>query len=462
MGDAPRLQDAGTVVVFGMARSGVSAARLALACGVGEVVCTDLNPDAPVVAGTRAVYGHHDDPALTEADLIIVSPGVPPGIPPLQRARAAGVPVVGELHVAAAVLAEHSVPLLAVTGTNGKSSTVWLLQQVLEQAGLESWVGGNLGEAASEAARAVHIGDKALQVVVVEVSSYQLETSRFRPRGAAVLNLTPDHLARHRTMAAYGAAKMGLFAEQGPGDLAVLPSFPPPELDEDRVPAGVDVLRIGGVPGCRLEAGALLFEGTASDGIIYLQHFGLPGEHNALNLGAAVLLAQRVGVTLCQIDPGALQPLPHRMAPVCTDAAGVTWINDSKATNVDAALVGISAVSEPTVFLLGGQGKQGADYTPLASALLPRARQVICFGATGPAIAEQLAHAHDDLPVRLVDSLADAVSQARAVAAPGDTVLLSPACASFDAFTDFAARGNAFAALAGAPPSTPAPQAPPP
>jgi len=443
----PGLTDA-RVVVFGMARSGEGAARLAVAAGAADVVCTDLRADAPVVPGTRPVYGHHNQDDLTDADLVIVSPGIPPHIGILQAARNAGVPVRSELDIATSVLEALDVPVLAVTGTNGKSSTVWLLHQILEQAGKKSWVGGNLGDPVSNLALRLVEGGEAPDVAVVEVSSYQLETTvNFRPTGAAVLNLTPDHLARHRTMAAYAAAKMHLFTNQQAGDLAILP----PEdahLGSASLPSGPTVRWLGGHPGVVVSADHLDLDGTH----IGTGSFPLPGRHNSENLAAALMLAQHVGLDPTTVHLSTLRPLPHRMELVHTDADGVRWINDSKATNVDAALVGICAAPQGTVFLLGGQGKDGADYQVLVPHLQERARRVICFGSAGPTIAAQLSEA--GLVSDCVPSLPSALSRARTVATPGDTILLSPACSSFDAYSDFEARGRHFADLARTPASS--------
>lgn len=436
------------VVVFGMARSGVGAAKLAVAAGAADVLCTDLQPDAPTVAGTRTAYGHHDPTDLHAADLVIVSPGIPPHIRILRDTVAAGVPVRGELDVAAAVLAQLDVPVLAVTGTNGKSSTVWLLHQVLEQVGRKSWVGGNLGDPVSSLATALLRGGPRPDAAVVEVSSYQLETTTcFRPHAAAVLNLAPDHLARHGTMAAYAAAKLCIFAHQQPGDLAILPPHDP-HLSAAAVPAGPTRLWLGDTPGARVSDDDLLI----GDSTVAVGGFPLPGHHNRLNLAAALLLARHVGVDPSAVDLSALQPLPHRMELVHTDHRGLRYINDSKATNVDAALVGIRAAPPTTIFLLGGQGKDGADYQVLAQSLQERARRVICFGSAGPAIAAQLSGA--GLSPETVASMPDALSRARTVASSGDTILLSPACASFDAYSDFEARGRHFADLARAPSPT--------
>ena len=438
------------VCVLGMARSGVAAAQLALARGAADVVCCDLRPDAPVVEGTRAAYGPHRMEDATGAHLLVVSPGVPARSPMVQAALAAGVPVVGELGFAWEDLRARGVPVLAVTGTNGKSSTVWFLHQLLIAAGRRSWVGGNLGEPLSLLAGALRSGASDAEIAVVEVSSYQLELpGRFAPAGAAVLNLTPDHLARHGSLQAYAAAKMGIFRRMSPGGVAVLPAGDP-LLRPDALPPGLRVWHPGAWPGARDLGDHLYFMGTDSTGPLDLRAFPLPGAHNRANLAAGALLAQALGMPLSELRVGGLRPLPHRLELV-HEAGGVRWRNDSKATNVDAALVGVMAVPWPQITLLGGQGKDGADYLPLVPALRSRARRVICFGADGPLIAAVLGPRLPGLPVEQVADLAAAVDRARAVAEAGDTVLLSPACASFDAFRDFEHRGEAFAALARAP-----------
>ncbi|HCH62490.1 MAG: UDP-N-acetylmuramoyl-L-alanine--D-glutamate ligase [Deltaproteobacteria bacterium] len=438
------------VVVFGMARSGLRAAELAVAAGADSVVCTDLRADAPVVPGTRSVYGRHDVGDLLNADLVVLSPGIPPHLPLLQAARDAAVPVRSELDVATSVLEQFGVRTLAVTGTNGKSSTVWLLHQVLLQAGHTSWVGGNLGDPVSSLALQLVTGGPAPDFAVIEVSSYQLEnTERYRPHAAAVLNLTPDHLARHKTMVAYARAKMQLFQNQAAGDLAVLPADDEYLCRAALPTSGSTVRWTGAQPGVQVTGDQLEF----GDQTLDLSDFPLPGLHNRRNLGAALLLARHVGISPHRIRPGDLRPLPHRMEAVHTDQRGVTFVNDSKATNVEAALVGIQAVSQPTVFLLGGQGKAGADYQVLAPDLQARARRVICFGSAGPVISAQLTDAN--VANDCVPSLPDALLRARAVSKPGDTILLSPACASFDAYSDFEARGHHFTDLARTPASRP-------
>ena len=385
---------------------------------------------------------------------MVVSPGVPGEMAHLQSAEARGIPVIGELGLAAAVLqsadgAGGPLPMVAVTGTNGKSSTTWLLGQLLEQAGRRPFVGGNLGSPLSLEARARLTGDLHHDCAVVEVSSYQLERpGPFHPRSGVVLNLTPDHLARHGDMAVYASVKLNLFLRMTPDDRAVLP------LDDVWLPrtalswrkAAPPVLALGGHPGVIDHGDRLVFGGTDDDGELDLSAFTLPGAHNRTNLAAALLVGQGLGLDRSRIDLGALRPLPHRMEPIATDD-GRRWINDSKATNVDAARAGLTDLPPGAVVLLGGAGKAGADYASLAPLLAP-AGGVICFGGSGPDIQAALHAARPTLPIHAAAALSGAVAQARALSAPGDIILLCPACASFDEFDHFEHRGQVFADLA--------------
>jgi UDP-N-acetylmuramoylalanine--D-glutamate ligase len=418
------------VLVVGMGRSGVAAARLALREGA-VVTCTDQRGDAKPVEGAKLVYGRHDEADFRRAQLVVVSPGVPASHPLLAVARSAGAEVVGELGFA---FDRVDVPVLAVTGTNGKSTTTFLLGQLLAQAGQRPFVGGNLGTPLSLAVG----GD--FTIAAVEVSSYQLELpGRFRPRAAAILNLQPDHLARHGDLATYAAAKCRVFEHMTPEDLAVV--GPPLEgvpwpLEGVRAPLRF----LGRAPGVSVSDRALVFSGTTDDGELDLRSFPLLGRHNVENLAAALLLAMHAGVRRDQVRLVELRGLAHRLELVVDGP--VRFIDDSKATNVDAALVGIAAVSGApgtTVVLLGGEGKAGADYARLAPAL--RGARVVCFGASGAEIARAV-------PATVVRGLEEAVRVARTLAGTRGTVLLSPACASFDEFESFEDRGQHFKAWA--------------
>ncbi len=441
---ADRMSLAGQrVLVVGMARSGLAAARLALARGA-SVHCVDLRADATAPDGATCRFGPHVAADFEDADLVVVSPGVPTKNRWLDAARAAGATVVGELGFSAEVVHAAGVTVLAVTGTNGKSSTVSFAGQLLEAAGVDPFVGGNLGRPLSELALGLLDGTMDPEAAVVEVSSYQLELlGGFRPAAGAILNLTPDHLARHGTMAAYAAAKQRIFENMRPGGIAVLPKDAP--WADAPLPPGVLLARLRARPGIWFEEDTVCVQLHPAGPVerVDASGFPLPGEHNRDNLAVAVLLALAAAVPADRIDPSALRALPHRLEPVHT-AAGVRWVNDSKATNIDAARIGIDGIGAGSIVLLGGQGKDGADYGDLRAALAGNSRHIIAFGASGPTIAEDL----HDLNVERVATLADAVALARQLARPGDTVLLSPACASFDEFDDFEHRGRVFAALA--------------
>ncbi len=423
-----------SVLVVGMARSGLAAAALAVRKGA-RVTCTDRRVDAPRVEGAEHVYGEHRRADFLSADLIVVSPGVPATQPDLAAAVAAGVPVLGELAFAASFL--DGVLLLAVSGTNGKSTTTHLLGQLLARAGRRTFTGGNIGEPLSLAV------DGGYDALAVEVSSYQMEfPGTFRPRAAAILNLTPDHLDRHGTMDAYGQMKCRMFARMGPEDHQILPAD---DARLNRLAATLPGRRLwlGGLPGVEVLPDRLRFGDTGDDGVVMTDGFDLPGTHNRANLAAACLLARCGGVRRAELHVAGLTGLPHRMERVRT-VDGVVWIDDSKATNIESALAAFVGMERPYVALLGGRGKAGAAYDRLA-APLRAARGVVCFGESGPVIADALAN--DGLVVHRVSSLADAVATAGPLARAGDAVLLSPACASFDAFTDFEHRGRAFRAL---------------
>lgn len=422
-----------TLLVVGMARSGVAAARLGLRRG-WRVVCTDRRVDAPRVEGAEHVYGEHRREDFLRADCVVVSPGVPAAQPDVAAAIAAGVEVVGELGFAASMI---TAPILAVSGTNGKSTTTHLLAQICEQAGKKTFEGGNIGRPLSEAV------DGDYDVCVVEVSSYQMELpGTFKPKAAAILNLTPDHLERHGTMENYGAHKCRMFQRMGPTDHAIVP------VDDARLVRLADAhpgtrLFLDGHPGVKLDGDRIILDDVPDRGVLSIADFPLAGMHNRRNLACAVLLAACIGVRRKDVRVAELRGLEHRMERVAV-RDGVDWIDDSKATNVEAALAGFTGFPRPVVALLGGQGKAGAAYAALVPALRT-ARGVICFGQDGPVIAAALREG--GLPCVEVAKLADAVTHAATLARPGDAVILSPACASFDEFDNFEHRGRVFRAL---------------
>lgn len=410
------------VTVLGAARSGRAAAELASSLGA-DVCLTDLDASLPELDGVRCVFGRHDDADL-DADIVVVSPGIPARVAAVQKAIASGADVVGELGFASRFL-DDGVPLLAITGTNGKSTVTHFTRQLLEATGARVFAGGNLGIPLSKAVG----GD--YDALVVEVSSYQMELpGDFAPSAAVVLNLTPDHLARHGTMESYAEHKCRVFDRIDEGGFAILP-VGDELLARTAEGRGGRRVWLGGQPGAYCEGGELVI----GDGRIDFSRFRVPGEHNRINAAAACLLAVATGLSTVRIDLGVLSGLPHRLELVA-ERDGVSWINDSKATNLEAAVVGIRAVRGDKILLLGGQAKAGTDWSTVPT----HGARIVAFGASGDDI-------HAALGGERVETMAEAITQARALAVAGDTVLLSPGGASFDEFRDFEDRGEHFRRL---------------
>ncbi len=410
---------AGPWLVVGAARSGIAAARALAARGERAVLVDAGRPEVPEDVDAR--LGTDGVAELARARAVVKSPGVPAQAPVVAGARAAGLPVLGELELAWRLV---PAPVLAVTGTNGKTTTVELLGAMHRAAGVPVEVVGNVGTPYSALAGTAGAGT----VVVCEASSFQLEdTVAFAPEGAVLLNLEPDHLDRHGTLEAYRAAKLEAFARQGPHDLAVAPAaFALPgrarrlEPLEDR-------------------GGALV----APDGTTF-PALRLPGPHNRQNAAAAAALALARGLHPRAIDAAlrTFAGVEHRLEEVAV-LHGVRWVNDSKATNVASTLVALAAFDAPVHLILGGRGK-GQSFTALGRPVAERCASVELIGEAAGELAALLPGA-----LRCGD-LEHAVAAAGAAARPGDVVLLSPACASFDQFRDFEERGRAFKELVAA------------
>ena len=450
MGERTSVEVAGKrVAVIGLGRSGIAAVRLLGELGA-RVAVADQKPLAELAAtleGLRAgdleVHsGGAYEPALRGADLVVVSPGVPLTLEPLRRARAAGVRVIGELELAARCLTGK---LIAVTGTNGKSTTVTWIGEVLQRAGYEPFVGGNLGTPLAEAAYAALHG-KRWDFVVVEVSSFQLETiETFHPWIGAILNVTPDHLDRYPSMEAYAAAKLRMFENQTAKDYAVLNADDPRLARAADGFAGTRVLfsRTRAIErGVFVDGDAII--STVRDGfeeVCRVSALQVRGPHNVENAMAVAAVATLAGCPIATIGQGlrAFRGLEHVMEVVRV-RRGVAYINDSKGTNVDATIKALESLPAPVILIAGGREK-GGEYLGLAEVVRRKAKQVILLGEARARLREILAGV---CPVTEVGSLAEAVRAAAALAAPGDTVLLSPACASFDMFADYRDRGRQF------------------
>ncbi|MFN2427414.1 MAG: UDP-N-acetylmuramoyl-L-alanine--D-glutamate ligase [Candidatus Binatia bacterium] len=417
-----------TLLVLGLARSGVAAARVAAAEG-WNVLVTDDKPVATddLPASVQPLDAAEALARAGDADLVIPSPGIPATHPVLEAARNAGVRIAPEIEFAADRLGGT---LVAITGTNGKSTAVSLLGAVLEAAGHRVFTGGNLGDPLCNA-----VG-REWDYVVAEVSSFQLEhATTFHPHAAAMLNLTPDHLDRHGDMEGYLSAKLKLFACMTPGDFVVLPR------------EGWWTARAAGSTRANLTTFSVGDAATGREIVDGAYHVRLPAKgwpelpHDLENAAAAVAMARVLNVDAAAVERAiaGFRPLRHRLAKVA-DVAGVAYWNDSKATNVGAALSSLRAFEGRVVLLAGGVSK-GCDFAALAT----EARRITLVVAYGQAAAEiEGALAGSGMRIVREAGLESALERAAREATPGDVVLLAPACASFDEFRDYADRGSSF------------------
>jgi UDP-N-acetylmuramoylalanine--D-glutamate ligase len=433
-------------LVVGVGKSGVAAARLLATHGAYVALADDKDAGA-LADSLRSLQdvpherhlGGLSDEAFRGRDLVVMSPGVPLSTPAVAEARARGVEMIGEVELAARFVEE---PVLGVTGTNGKSTTTALTAHLLTAAGKKVFAGGNLGDPLSNR---VLQGGK-LDATVCELSSYQLEAiASFRCAAATVLNVTPDHLDRYPSLEAYAAAKARIFENQRQGDSAVV-NLADARVAKMRTRSGV--LRREFDPRGRNAdaAGSVRTKGVlAVDGAEYdLRAKTLRGAHNAENALAALLLARHLGAPPWALQQGldSYPGLPHRLEPVRT-LDGVEWVNDSKATNVDSVEKSLSAFDQQVLLIMGGRGK-GAPYRSLRPLFEGRVRALLTIGEDASRIAAELG---DLAPVMACGDLRTAVAQARKLARMGDTVLLSPACASYDQFRNFEDRGDQFKVL---------------
>ncbi len=433
---------AGPFLVVGLARSGAAAARMLAARGEQVRGVDSGHPDGAAGLGAVGVEVALDTDGVAQLDgtrTVVKSPGVPREAPVIAAALERGVEVVGELE-----LAWRTIPnrFLAVTGTNGKTTTVELLGHIYRTAGEPVAVAGNVGTALSSLVGEVDPD----ATVVCEASSFQLEdTVAFAPECAVFLNLAPDHLDRHRDLEAYMAAKLRAFANQGNDDLAIY------NADDPRL-AGVDLggcaRRIafcrGAAPDCEvaLAEGAIFYDGEP---LIEVAELSLFGEHNVTNAMAAASAALAMGLDRDAVRAGLrdFAGVPHRLEQVA-EIGGVRFVNDSKATNVASAVVGIGAFEGGVHAILGGSEK-GEAFAPLVDPLRERAVAGYLVGATADRLATELAPVvAAGVALHRCADLEQAVRRAAAAARPGEVVLLSPACASFDAFENFERRGDRF------------------
>jgi UDP-N-acetylmuramoylalanine--D-glutamate ligase len=439
------------VLVVGLGKSGVASALFLKNHGALVTVSDtksgdELRNEIPVLLdhGITVETGGHGDRTFRGQDLIVVSPGVPVDAPPLSQARSLGETVIGEIELAAQFLPG---PVVAITGSNGKTTTTTLTGEIMAAGGFPTLVGGNIGTPA------ISLAERAQPetVIVLEVSSFQLETIQtFRPKVAVVLNVTPDHLDRHRTLNVYANAKARIFENQQAVDFAVLNGDDPTCVAmAKRTCAQVfwfsrqkEVQR-----GAWVRDGNIVFRDGTEDQreILQVSEIPLKGAHNLENVLAAVSAGLLMGCAPGRIRQAVrdFKAVEHRLEFVAT-IRGVDYYNDSKATNVDATSKALESFPANIHLILGGKDK-GSDYSLLNDLLRQRVKSVYTIGAAAAKIESQLISAKHAGPELVhAETLENAIRKAHAVAQPGDVVLLAPACASFDQFKNYEHRGNVF------------------
>ncbi len=428
--------------VIGLARTGLAAARFCVAQGAA-VTAVESSPDVAdraaieelKKAGVEIILGPAADRLPKGIELVIPSPGVSPSRPVLQAAAERGIPIMSEMELAARFTDR---PIIAVTGTNGKTTTVTLINEVLAAAGLEPELAGNIGRPLIDTVNGPGRGP-----LVVEASSFQLEyTKDLAPRVAVALNMTPDHLDWHRDLEAYRHAKLRIFEAQGEGDLAVIQAELGPVVGELTARS----ILFGGDTGIFVEQGWICQDVfTAPRQVVEIDSLSLIGRHNLDNVMATVAVALDFGVSNDRIASAvaAFKGVEHRLELVAEEA-GVQYFNDSKATNPTATIKALTAFPKDVLLLAGGRNK-GNDFSELADIASQRARVALVFGEAAAELAA--AFTEVGLPVETVAGLDEAVAAARRESRAGDVVLLSPACASFDMFADYEARGRRYKRL---------------
>jgi UDP-N-acetylmuramoylalanine--D-glutamate ligase len=442
------------ILVVGLGKSGVASAQFLQARGAKVTVSDSKSPDqlsseipALLDRGIAVETGGHGERTFRGQDLIVVSPGVPSGSAPLVQARVYGVPIIGEIELAAQFLQGR---ILAITGSNGKTTTTTLTGEILAAGGFPVVVGGNIGTPAI----ALVEQSTPATFVVLEVSSFQLETIQtFRPFISAILNITPDHLDRHRTLEAYVKAKARIFENQNTknqseADYCVLNADDPAANDlTGRVPCPVLHFsrRSEVAAGAFVRKGKIFFRQESGEHeILPIEEITLQGAHNLENVLAAVCMASLAGCPAEKIRQAVseFKAVEHRLEFVA-EIAGVRYFNDSKATNVDATIKALESFPANIHLILGGKDK-GSDYSVLNNLLRERVKRVYTIGAAAEKIASQIQQAAEIVPA---GTLENAVHRAADSAIPGDVVLLAPACASFDQFQSYEHRGRVFKAV---------------
>ncbi len=444
------------ILVIGAARSGVAVSKLLMDCGKA-VVLTDNRPEDVVLAefpqvretlaeleekGIETIFGRQiDTKVINEIDRVVTSPGVPLTIPIIAEAYRCGVPVIGEAELAYCMT---KAPFVAITGTNGKTTTTTLTGEIFKNSGRKTYTVGNIGDPISN-----YVMEAAPEdVFVAEISAFQLETiNKFRPVASAILNLSPDHMDRYGTMENYIAAKARIFENQRGEDFLVL------NADDEQV------CELGRQAQCRkyyfsldkkvaqgayaMDGGIFINDNESVIPICRIEEMGIKGPHNVQNALAATVLAYFMGVDVVSIAETlkSFGGVEHRQEFVAT-IGGVDYINDSKGTNTNAAIVALNAMTKPVILIAGGYDKK-EDYSEFIEVVRKKVKRMVLVGATAPQI-EAAAESQGYYSTVRVGDYDEAVKVASECAAPGDVVLLSPACASWDMFDNFEIRGQVF------------------
>lgn len=457
------------VAVIGLGASGFAAARLAVEKG-GDVYVSDARTNDAAAArgaalgdaGVDVELGRHDIERMVDAGFVVASPGIPPDAPVLRALADRGVRWISEPEFAARFLPGS---LIGITGTNGKTTTTLLVDHLLRCSGIRSAAGGNVGGGLAPAASDLARSGEPYDWVVLEMSSFQLAgVDNFRPDIGVVTNLSPDHLDRYGSVAAYYEDKARLFDNAGSDSTWVLPFADPDVSALARDAAGRRFYFDGSVPTPGGRHDSADRHAFVDDGVLFLRTDGeieelievedlpLLGAHNVTNALTAALVARLAGAQIGGLSAGlgSVRALPHRLEPV-REVGGVLWVNDSKATNVAATRSAIGSLDRPIVLLVGGKDKE-EDFAELAPIMAGRVSRVLAYGAAGPRVDAALRSAfsgHPGMPdVEMVEGTLDrVVARATEVAHPGSVVLLSPACSSFDMYENYEARGQHFCDL---------------
>jgi len=444
----PLISPPAAASVLGAGRSGIAAAHFLLNRGY-RVYLSDSRDDemvrkdcqAVIELGAQVTLGRHDPARLADSDFIVISPGIDDRMELLQRIEIKDIPLFSEVELAYWF---SPLPTVAVTGTNGKTTTASLIGGILQAAGIRCQVAGNIGRPFCRAVEEL----KDEIVLVTEISSFQLHTVKsFHPRIAILLNLSPDHLDRYGSVDEYYSAKFRLFENMNENDLAILNADDPEIEPRAQSTVKCPVVWFGlkntdnSFAFVKDEAVWQRQEKGGVDRVVGFNEIKLRGLHNLENILAASCAAAACDAPVEAIMQGvkSFTGLPHRLE-IVADAEGVSWVNDSKATTVESVLRALQSFSRPIVLIMGGRHK-GASFKPLETELRLKARRVIALGEAAEIIARELG---SSCRVELVPDLEQAVARAREAAQAGDTVLLSPGCSSFDMFTDYEHRGEVF------------------